>query len=88
MGLVWDSGVNPTLIITAVRFQEKRKTTGEQGWEDVLPGTALEGLLLLRPPGKDYRFLKIVTQATTPEQIAGMGNDRARVLKSHTPAFG
>jgi len=43
-------------------------------------GSALEGLLLPQPPGKDYRLLKIVTQPATPEQVARLGNDRAPVL--------
>ena len=64
------------------RFGEKDKATQQQNWEDVPPGSALEGLLLPRPPGKDYRLLKIVTQAATAEQIARLGNDRAPVVLS------
>jgi hypothetical protein len=46
----------------------------------VPPGSALEGLLLPQPPGKDYRLLKIVTQPATPEQFARLGNNRAPVV--------
>jgi hypothetical protein len=46
----------------------------EQGWQDVPPGSALDGLLLRQPPGKDYRLLKMVTQPATPEQFACLGN--------------
>ena len=62
------------------KFGEKNKLTGAQGYEDVPPGTALQGLLLPQPPGKDYRLLKIVTQPATAEQIARLGNDRAPVI--------
>lgn len=65
-------------------FGEKNKATGEQGWEEIAPGSSLEGLLLPQPPGKQYRLLKIVTQPATPEQIARLGNDRAPVV--HPPA--
>ena len=61
-------------------FGEKNKTTGEQGWENLPPGSALEGLLLPQPPGKDYRLLKVVTRPATAEQIARLGNDRAPVV--------
>lgn len=63
------------------RFGEKNKATGEQGWQDVAPGSTLDGLLLPQPPGKDYRLLKIVTQPATPGQIARLGNDRAPVVR-------
>jgi len=36
------------------RFGEKDDTTGQQNWEDLPAGSALWGLLLPRPPGKDY----------------------------------
>jgi hypothetical protein len=62
------------------RFGEKNKTTGIQGYEDVTPGSSLEGLLLPTPPGKAYRLLKIVTQPATPNQLARLGNDRAPVV--------
>jgi len=45
-------GVEPVIIPDVERFGDKNKTTGEQGWEDVPPETALEGLLLPRPPGR------------------------------------
>lgn len=41
----------------------------------------MEGLLLPRPPGKDYRLLKVVTQAATPEQAAWLGNDRVPMVR-------
>jgi hypothetical protein len=69
------------IVPGVTRFGEKNKTTGEQGWEDVAPGSALEGLLLPQPPGKHYRLLKVVTQPATPEQIARLGNDRAPVVR-------
>lgn len=62
------------------RFGEKNKTTGEQGWEDLPPGSALEGLLL--PTPRDYRMLKIVTQPATPDKFPRLGNDRAPVVRS------
>jgi hypothetical protein len=77
----------PVVIPDVSRFGEKNKATEEQGWEDVAPGSSLEGLLLPQPPGKDYRLLKIVTQPATPEQVARLGNDRAPVvLPSPAPA--
>ena len=54
-------GAVDVLVPNVTRFGEKNKTTEEQGWEDVPPGSALEGLLLPQPPGKDYRLLKIVS---------------------------
>ena len=78
-------GAEPVLVPDVERFGEKNKTTGEQGWEDVPPGTALEGLLLPQPPGKDYRLLKIVTQPATADQFARLGNDRAPVPAAPSP---
>ena len=74
-------GAEDVLIPNVSRFGEKNKETGEQNYEDVPPGTALEGLLLPTPPGKAYRLLKVLTQPATPEQIARLGNDRAPVLR-------
>src|SRR5437762_14060394 len=74
-------GAEPVLIPDIERFGEKNKATGEQNWEDVPANSAMEGLLLPRPPGKDYRLLKVVTQAATAGQIARLGNDRVPVLQ-------
>jgi hypothetical protein len=74
-------GAEEVLVPEVTGFGEKNKTTGEQGWEDLPPGSALEGLLLPQPSGKDYRLLKIVTQPATPEQLAKLGNDRAPVVR-------
>lgn len=71
------------LVPGVSRFGEKNKTTGEQGWEEVAPGSALEGLLLPQPPGKSYRLLKVVTQPASPDQLARLGNDRAPIV--HPP---
>jgi hypothetical protein len=73
-------GAEPVVVPDIERFGEKNKATGEQGWEDVPPGTALEGLLLPQPPGKGYRLLKIVTQPAKEDQVSRLGNDRAPVL--------
>jgi hypothetical protein len=69
-------GAEPVLIPGIERFGEKDKTTGAQNWEDVATHSAMEGLLLPAPPGKDYRLLKVVTQPATAEQTARFGNDR------------
>ena len=74
-------GAEDVRIPDVSRFGEKNQSTGEQGWEDIPPGSTLDGLLLPQPPGKDYRLLKIVTQAATPEQIARLGNDRAPIVR-------
>jgi hypothetical protein len=74
-------GAVDVIVPEVSRFGEKNKATEEQGWEDLPPGSALEGLLLPQPPGKDYRLLKIVTQPATPEQFARLGNDRAPVVR-------
>jgi hypothetical protein len=74
-------GAVDVIVPDITRFGEKNKMTGEQGWEDLPPGSALEGLLLPQPPGKDYRLLKIVTQPATPDQIARLGNDRAPIVR-------
>jgi hypothetical protein len=74
-------GAEGVIVPNVSRFGEKNKTTGAQCWEDVPPGSALEGLLLPRPPGKYYRLLKIVTQPATPDQLARLGNDRAPVVR-------
>ncbi len=76
-------GAEEVIVPHVTRFGEKNKTTGEQGWEDVPPGSALEGLLLPQPPGKEYRLLKIVTQPATPDQCARLGNDRTPVVIQH-----
>ncbi len=75
-------GAEPVIVPQVTRFGEKNKTTGEQGWEDVAPGSSLEGLLLPQPPGKDYRLLKVVTQPATADQLARLGNDRAPVVRA------
>ena len=74
-------GAVDVIVPEVTRFGEKNQATGEQGWEDLPPGSALEGLLLPQPPGKDYRLLKVVTQPATPDQIARLGNDRAPVVR-------
>lgn len=74
-------GAEPVIVPDIERFGEKSKATGEQNWEDVPPGSALEGLLLPTPPGKEYRLLKVLTQPATPDQFARLGNDRAPVLR-------
>jgi len=79
-------GAEPVLVPNIERFGEKNKTTGEQNWEDVPANSAMEGLLLPRPPGKDYRLLKVVTQPATQEQTARLGNDRVPVF-SRNQAF-
>jgi hypothetical protein len=79
-------GAEDVLVPNVSQFGEKNKTRDEQGWEDVAPGSSLEGLLLPQPPGKDYRLLKIVTQPATPEQIARLGNDRAPIVHPPKPA--
>ena len=76
-------GAEDVLVPNVTQFGEKNQTTGEQGWEKLPSGSALEGLLLPQPPGKDYRLLKIVTQPATPDQLARLGNDRAPVV--HNP---
>jgi hypothetical protein len=73
-------GAEEVRVPNISKFGEKNKSTGAQGWEEVAPGSSLEGLLLPRPPGKEYRLLKIVTQPATPEQVARLGNDRAPIV--------
>jgi len=80
-------GAEDVRVPNVSRFGEKSKATDEQGWEDVAPGSMLDGLLLPQPPGKGYRLLKVVTQPATPDQIARLGNDRAPIVRppSDTP---
>ena len=73
-------GAEDVLVPNVSRFGEKNQTTGEQGWEELPRGSALEGLLLPQPPGKNYRLLKVVTQPATPDQLARLGNERAPVV--------
>jgi hypothetical protein len=74
-------GAVDVLVPDVTRFGEKNQATGEQGWEDLPPGSALQGLLLPQPPGKDYRLLKVMTQPASPDQVARLGNDRAPVVR-------
>lgn len=69
-------GAERVLIPEITRFGEKDSATGAQNWEDVPAHSAMEGLLLPRPAGKDYRLVKVVTQAATADQTARLGNDR------------
>lgn len=69
----------PVVIPHISRFGEKCKTSGCQNWEDLPEGSQIEGLLLPQPSGKQYRLLKVVTQAATADQIARLGNDRVPV---------
>jgi hypothetical protein len=48
-------GTEPVLVPEVTGYGEKNKLTGAQGWEDLPAGSALEGLLLPRPPGKECR---------------------------------
>jgi hypothetical protein len=79
----WKSreGAEDVIVPNVSKFGEKNKATGEQEWEEVPPGSALEGLPLPQPPGKDYRLLKIVTQPATADQCARLGNDRAPLVR-------
>jgi hypothetical protein len=66
------------------RYGERNKTTGAQGWQDVPPGSSLDGLLLPVTTGKNgetYRLVKVLTQPATPEQAARLGNDRAPIVR-------
>src|ERR1041385_5263276 len=74
-------GAEKVLVPSVSGYGEKNKTTGEQGWEDVTPGSMLEGVLLPQPPGKNYRLLKILTQPATADQLARLGNDRAPIVR-------
>jgi hypothetical protein len=74
-------GAVDVVVPDVTRFGEKNQATGEQGWEDLPPGSALQGLLLPQPPGKDYRLLKVMTQPASPDQVARLGNDRAPVVR-------
>jgi hypothetical protein len=74
-------GAVDVVVPDVTRFGEKNQATGEQGWEDLPPGSALQGLLLPQPPGKDYRLLKVMTQPASPDQVARLGNDRAPVVQ-------
>jgi hypothetical protein len=69
------------LIPNVTRFGEKNKATGTQGYENLPSETALEGLLLPAPPGKEYRLLKVLTQPASADQVARLGNDRAPVFR-------
>jgi hypothetical protein len=80
-------GAEEVVVPDISRFGERNKSTDEQGWEDLPPGSALEGLLLPQPPGKEYRLLKVVTQPATAEQLARLGNDRAPVVRPSSPEF-
>ena len=75
-------GAEDVLVPNISRFGEKNTATGDQNWEDVASGSSLEGLLLPRPPGKDYRLLKIVTQPATPNQAARLGNNRVPIVRA------
>ena len=74
-------GAVDVVVPDVTRFGEKNQATGEQGWEDLPPDSALQGLLLPQPPGKDYRLLKIMTQPASPDQVARLGNDRAPIVR-------
>src|SRR5687767_12370081 len=50
-------GAEPVIVPEVSRFGEKDRISGEQHWEEVPDGSAIEGLLLPQPPGKDYRLL-------------------------------
>lgn len=78
-------GAEDVLVPDVSAFGEKSQLSGEQGWEELPAGSALQGLLLPLPEGKDYRLLKIVTQAATPDQCARLGNPRAPLLAGETP---
>ncbi len=73
-------GAEHVLVPEIVSFGEKDKATGRQNWETLRAPAAMEGLLLPKPPGKDYRLLKVLTQAATAEQMERLGNDRVPVF--------
>lgn len=79
-------GAEEVIVPNIERFGERDSLTGQQNWEDVPTGTAMEGLLLPTPPGKNYRLLKVVTQPATAEQLARLGNDRVPVLRPNSSA--
>jgi hypothetical protein len=70
------------------RFGERDQTTGQENFEDVPADSTMEGLLLPVPPGKDYRLLKVITQAASPAQQARLGNDRVPVFEPPVEAIG
>jgi hypothetical protein len=73
-------GAEPVIIPDVSGFGEKNKTTGQQGWMNVPPGSSLEGLLLPPPPGKEYRLVKVLTQEANEFELASLGNNRVPVV--------
>lgn len=62
------------------RYGERNSSNKAQGWEDVPEGSSMEGILLPPPPGKDYRLLKVVTQAARAARELALGNDRTPIF--------
>lgn len=77
-------GAEPVLVPDIERFGEKDKSNGRQNWETLAEPAAMEGLLLPQPAGKDYRLLKVLTQAASAAQIRRLGNDRVPVFSTPT----
>ena len=79
-------GAEEVRVPSVSRYGEKNRLTGVQSWEDVAPGSTMQGMLLPQPPGKDYRLLKVVTTDGGPERSAQFGNDRTPIFEPPLPA--
>ena len=71
----------PVIIPDVSRYGEKNKTTEEQGWEDVQPGSSLEGLCAAAATTRQgLSAIESCHAARYTDQIARLGNDRAPVV--------
>lgn len=64
--------------IPATRFAERSDRTGEVTWDDVPAGNVIRGLI---DPNEGKPLLKVVTRASTPEELAKYEHDRVPLIE-------
>lgn len=63
----------------------RARDTREILWADAPPGARLIFLLQPPPPGKDYQLAKMVTTASTPDQLATFRHERFSLFGTLAP---
>ena len=81
----WIQRGGELLDIPATEFAERSEQTGELVWERVPEGMVIRGLLDRQTP---HELIKIVTRASTPDELAKFQHARMPVLENplHTPS--
>ncbi len=75
----WERKGSLLIDVPATRFAERSEITRKLIWENVTPGLVIRGLLDLQTPNP---LIKVVTRASSPEELNRFQHPRMPVLES------